>query len=152
MPASEGSPRSVRQPGATAGLGAASGKGSACIPGARASIRARLRRFDFIATHLQVHLDCMFRELSGSGWVWPYPGPTMAADRQRKNNVMSATDHTPRLPPTFNRLAWSNLAAQSAEQIALAPAPIVAGFLPRGGPGPPRPLPTPLPRPVLRLC
>ena len=27
------------------------------------------------------------------------------------------------LPPTFNRLAWSNLAAQSAEQIALAAAP-----------------------------
>ena len=25
----------------------------------------------------------------------------------------------PRLPDTFNRLAWSNLAAQSAEQIAL---------------------------------
>src|SRR5260370_40972088 len=33
---------------------------------------------------------------------------------------------TPRLPDTFNRLAWSNLAAQSAEQIALAAAPIVA--------------------------
>jgi predicted MFS family arabinose efflux permease len=33
---------------------------------------------------------------------------------------------TPRLPPTFNRLAWSNLAAQSAEQVALAAAPIVA--------------------------
>ena len=32
----------------------------------------------------------------------------------------------PHLPPTFNRLAWSNLAAQSAEQIALAAAPIVA--------------------------
>src|SRR5512139_3304000 len=32
----------------------------------------------------------------------------------------------PRLPATFNRLAWSNLAAQSAEQIALAAAPIVA--------------------------
>src|SRR3954453_7825543 len=32
----------------------------------------------------------------------------------------------PRLPVTFNRLAWSNLAAQSAEQIALAAAPIVA--------------------------
>ena len=31
-----------------------------------------------------------------------------------------------RLPDTFNRLAWSNLAAQSAEQIALAAAPIVA--------------------------
>src|ERR1700760_3121656 len=30
------------------------------------------------------------------------------------------------LSPTFNRLAWSNLAAQSAEQIALAAAPIVA--------------------------
>ena len=39
---------------------------------------------------------------------------------------MSATDHAPPLPPTFNRLAWSNLAAQSAEQIALAAAPIVA--------------------------
>ena len=33
---------------------------------------------------------------------------------------------SPRLPDTFNRLAWSNLAAQSAEQIALAAAPIVA--------------------------
>src|ERR1700726_5211270 len=30
------------------------------------------------------------------------------------------------LPATFNRLAWSNLTAQSAEQIALAAAPIVA--------------------------
>ena len=35
----------------------------------------------------------------------------------------------PRLPPTFNRLAWSNLTAQSAEQIALAAAPIVAVLL-----------------------
>ena len=42
---------------------------------------------------------------------------------------MSAPDHSPRLPPTFNRLAWSNLAAQSAEQIALAAAPIVAVLL-----------------------
>ena len=33
---------------------------------------------------------------------------------------------TTRCRPTFNRLAWSNLAAQSAEQIALAAAPIVA--------------------------
>ncbi|HEY4748284.1 MAG TPA: MFS transporter, partial [Steroidobacteraceae bacterium] len=41
---------------------------------------------------------------------------------------MSASE-TPRLPPTFNRLAWSNLAAQSAEQIALAAAPIVAVLL-----------------------
>jgi predicted MFS family arabinose efflux permease len=36
---------------------------------------------------------------------------------------------TPRLPKTFNRLAWSNLAAQSAEQVALAAAPIVAVLL-----------------------
>jgi predicted MFS family arabinose efflux permease len=42
---------------------------------------------------------------------------------------MSVIDDAPRLPPTFNRLAWSNLAAQSAEQIALAAAPIVAVLL-----------------------
>jgi len=36
---------------------------------------------------------------------------------------------TPRLPATFNRLAWSNLSAQSAEQVALAAAPIVAVLL-----------------------
>jgi predicted MFS family arabinose efflux permease len=36
---------------------------------------------------------------------------------------------TPQLPATFNRLAWSNLSAQSAEQIALAAAPIVAVLL-----------------------
>jgi predicted MFS family arabinose efflux permease len=36
------------------------------------------------------------------------------------------TAEASRLPPTFNRLAWSNLAAQSAEQVALAAAPIVA--------------------------
>jgi predicted MFS family arabinose efflux permease len=41
---------------------------------------------------------------------------------------MSAPN-TPHLPATFNRLAWSNLAAQSAEQIALAAAPIVAVLL-----------------------
>jgi predicted MFS family arabinose efflux permease len=35
-------------------------------------------------------------------------------------------DDGTRLPPGFNRLAWSNLAAQSAEQIGLAAAPIVA--------------------------
>jgi predicted MFS family arabinose efflux permease len=42
------------------------------------------------------------------------------------NPIMAAIDN---LPPTFNRLAWSNLAAQSAEQIALAAAPIVAVLL-----------------------
>src|SRR5437879_13391613 len=38
-------------------------------------------------------------------------------------------------PPTFNRLAWSNLAAQSAEQVALAAAPIVAVLLLGAGEG-----------------
>ena len=53
----------------------------------------------------------------------------MAAHRQCKGipPCPRSTDH--RLPPTFNRLAWSNLAAQSAEQIALAAAPIVAVLL-----------------------
>ena len=39
------------------------------------------------------------------------------------------------LPPSFNRLAWSNLAAQSAEQIALAAAPIVTVIALGGGAG-----------------
>ncbi|HEY4167617.1 MAG TPA: MFS transporter [Reyranella sp.] len=39
------------------------------------------------------------------------------------------------LPRTFNRLAWSNLAAQSAEQVALAAAPIVAVLLFGAGEG-----------------
>ena len=37
-----------------------------------------------------------------------------------------SSNSTDKLPSTFNRLAWSNLAAQSAEQVALAAAPIVA--------------------------
>src|SRR5579872_7203975 len=39
------------------------------------------------------------------------------------------------LPATFNRLAWSNLAAQSAEQVALAAAPIIAVLLLGAGEG-----------------
>jgi predicted MFS family arabinose efflux permease len=39
------------------------------------------------------------------------------------------SNETTKLPSTFNRLAWSNLSAQSAEQIALAAAPIVAVLL-----------------------
>jgi predicted MFS family arabinose efflux permease len=50
------------------------------------------------------------------------------AAREIKEPAMSAAE-TASLPPTFNRLAWSNLAAQSAEQIALAAAPIVAVLL-----------------------
>ena len=39
---------------------------------------------------------------------------------------MKTRDSAPTLPPTFARLAWSNLAAQSAEQIGLAATPIIA--------------------------
>ena len=40
-----------------------------------------------------------------------------------------------KLPTGFNRLAWSNLAAQSAEQVALAAVPIVAVLLLGAGEG-----------------
>src|SRR4051812_12210833 len=49
----------------------------------------------------------------------------MSARNANPGNPAMPAIATP-LPPTFNRLAWSNLAAQSAEQIALAAAPIVA--------------------------
>jgi predicted MFS family arabinose efflux permease len=60
------------------------------------------------------------------GWVILWPDN--AGKSKLQEFAMSVTD-TPRLPATFNRLAWSNLAAQSAEQIALAAAPIVAVLL-----------------------
>jgi predicted MFS family arabinose efflux permease len=44
--------------------------------------------------------------------------------------LMSAT-----LSPSFQRLAWSNLLAQSAEQLSLAAVPIVAVLLLHAGPG-----------------
>jgi MFS family permease len=45
-------------------------------------------------------------------------------------NVMhSSSKQRVTLPPVFHRLAWSNLLAQSAEQISLAAAPLVAVFL-----------------------
>ena len=40
-----------------------------------------------------------------------------------------------RLPPSFTGLAWSNLAAQSAEQLSLAATPIVAVLMLGAGPG-----------------
>jgi predicted MFS family arabinose efflux permease len=52
----------------------------------------------------------------------------MVADDNAEEASMPEFRNNP-LPPTFNRLAWSNLAAQSAEQIALAAAPIVAVLL-----------------------
>lgn len=48
---------------------------------------------------------------------------------------MSVTPPDEILPATFNRLAWSNLVAQSAEQVALAAAPIVAVLLLGAGAG-----------------
>ena len=42
---------------------------------------------------------------------------------------------TPSLPRPFHRLAWSNLAAQSAEQLSLAAVPIVAVLALGAGPG-----------------
>ncbi|WP_048440439.1 MFS transporter [Caenimonas sp. SL110] len=47
---------------------------------------------------------------------------------------MTSHPHS-RLPPAFNRLAWSNLAAQSAEQLSLAAVPLVAVLLLGAGPG-----------------
>jgi predicted MFS family arabinose efflux permease len=42
------------------------------------------------------------------------------------SSLPGSTSSTATLPPAFIRLAWSNLAAQSAEQIGLAAVPIVA--------------------------
>src|SRR5258708_16206133 len=57
MPASEGSPRGARQaePRSTE-VGAASGRESEAKPEERASILGMIGMFDFIATHLQMHL------------------------------------------------------------------------------------------------
>jgi MFS family permease len=52
--------------------------------------------------------------------------PEIEASRPIQGNSAMSALNAPRLPATFNRLAWSNLAAQSAEQIALAAAPIIA--------------------------
>jgi predicted MFS family arabinose efflux permease len=61
---------------------------------------------------------------SGNGWFWRLLTPTLLVLKRQEVTMPQFRDH--QLPPTFNRLAWSNLAAQSAEQIALAAAPIVA--------------------------
>ncbi|HEY3540669.1 MAG TPA: MFS transporter, partial [Trinickia sp.] len=47
----------------------------------------------------------------------------------------AAESPTTRLSPAFHRLAWSNLAAQSAEQIGLAATPLVAVFALGAGAG-----------------
>ena len=72
----------------------------------------------------------MPESLSGNGWVGSSVRPDNEAD---KSGILRESRHVRRRhaapAPTFNRLAWSNLAAQSAEQIALAAAPIVAVLL-----------------------
>src|SRR6478752_5415070 len=117
---------------------------SAVRSGVRASIQIRWLISDLNATHLQLHLGPRLvplpEPISPKALGWPprrcrkAGGFGRAVARQCRaiehsgNQIMPATD-TPHLPPTFNRLAWSNLAAQSAEQIALAAAPIVAVLL-----------------------
>jgi predicted MFS family arabinose efflux permease len=81
----------------------------------------------FIATHLQVHLMAALgagREAGGSQVLDTRP----LVKSVSRSQIMSSR-YLPNLPATFNRLAWSNLAAQSAEQVALAAAPIVAVLL-----------------------
>src|SRR4051794_18659359 len=68
--------------------------------------------------------------LSGTGWFATRRGNRVPPAFDARKTPIPPTGNTPpHLPPTFNRLAWSNLAAQSAEQIALAAAPIVAVLL-----------------------
>src|SRR4029079_12310115 len=117
---------------------------SAVRSGVRASIQTRWLISVINATHLQLHLD-WFRLPEPISPKAAVPG--LAPRRCRKaggfgcagarqcraiehsgNQIMPATD-TPHLPPPFTRLAWSSLSAQSAEQIALAAAPIVAVLL-----------------------
>jgi predicted MFS family arabinose efflux permease len=62
----------------------------------------------------------------------PIPAATVRMEaRESEGRSKSAV----RLPAAFNRLAWSNLAAQSAEQIGLAAAPIVAVLVLGAGAG-----------------
>src|SRR6202044_3649170 len=80
--------------------------------------------------HPRIQFSALFGgALSESGWFGGHWRTTLSSRDNEGNPAMSAIDTSPRLPSTFNRLAWSNLAAQSAEQVALAAAPIVAVLL-----------------------
>ena len=50
-------------------------------------------------------------------------------------SIASMSSHSNALPPAFQKLALSNLMAQSAEQLTLAAVPIVAVLLLEAGPG-----------------
>src|SRR5712671_618887 len=102
--------------------------------------------FAFIATDLQLHLsEILPPPRPGPPTSSPWPGrgrggravgkrvaarpvASHVADNTAQETSMAELQDN-LLPPTFNRLAWSNLAAQFAEQIALAAAPIVAVLL-----------------------
>src|SRR5690242_16146457 len=60
---------------------------------------------------------------------------SIAGDQKMSVRAASSTPAVTRLPSAFHRLAWSNLAAQSAEQIGLAATPIVAVFALHAGAG-----------------
>src|SRR5579871_5048634 len=60
------------------------------------------------------------------GWSWDNPQTVSMRNGTGIEEPAMSAPRNLSLPATFNRLAWSNLAAQSAEQIALAAAPIVA--------------------------
>ena len=72
--------------------------------------------------------------MSESGAKWRHASPMLTAVSSPVARVMpSSTQNI--LPPEFQRLAWSNLAAQSAEQIALAAAPLYAVLVLGAGAG-----------------
>src|SRR6201746_1125461 len=87
--------------------------------------------------------------LVGKRVVWSSLGADNAAQKRQSRNPAMSAFQTQHLPPTFNRLAWSNLAAQSAEQIALAAAPIVAVLMLGVGEGRTGLLQTPLTLPFI---
>src|SRR5947209_4872554 len=85
--------------------------------------------FGFIATHLQLHLALVGKRVGfAAAEADSGAQPTIHGNLPREV-PMSTANEALHLPATFNRLAWSNLAAQSAEQVALAAAPIVAVLL-----------------------
>src|SRR5215475_13453581 len=59
-------------------------------------------------------------------WIGALPRLGRAIARPRAHAWSERRAMSTRLPAAFQRLVWSNLAAQSAEQLALAAAPIVA--------------------------
>src|SRR5205085_1865675 len=73
---------------------------------------------------LQLICICIWRESGRKAGGFGF-GLLRSCHNDEQEMPVARFRHDP-LPPTFNRLAWSNLAAQSAEQVALAAAPIVA--------------------------